>query len=129
MAGVLSDPTAEHRTSAYAEGGHEDELLHIHNPYVYSQGKTMSYVGKYKVFFEEPHTMSRSTMIRTKQYKLVFRKRGVNELYDLDQDPNEMVNCYADPAYSDVVQEMERRLIVRLLEAQPRLPDAGRPGV
>jgi hypothetical protein len=32
------------------------------------------------------------------------------ELYDLDKDPKEMTNCADDPAYADIVAEMQQRL-------------------
>lgn len=74
--------------------------------------------------------------VRTKRYKLIFfygkdytdlhsgRKiQGKDgnrywgntpsawELYDLEKDPNEMVNQYSNPEYSDVIMELKRELV------------------
>jgi N-acetylglucosamine-6-sulfatase len=58
--------------------------------------------------------------IRTKEYKLIFyygcNYEGENqtppgwELYDLQDDPTEVVNLYANPVYADVVSDLKKRL-------------------
>ncbi len=62
--------------------------------------------------------------LRTDKYKLIFfyglpldAKGAVQkptpaywELYDLEKDPHEMNNVYADPAYATVVKELESRI-------------------
>lgn len=126
---LISDPDSTHRTSIYAEGGREDELLMKHNPYHYSQGRPLAYAAKYKVFFDDPYTLGRAVMVRTRDHKLVFRLHGVNELYDLQKDPGETVNRYDEPSYANVIRELEQLCIARLLQAQPRLPEVARPGV
>ncbi len=52
-------------------------------------------------------------MIRNKQFKYVHRYlawEGMNELYDLVNDPTEHRNLYGDPAYADKVNEMQQAL-------------------
>ena len=63
--------------------------------------------------------------VRTKRYKLIFfyglplDARGARpeptpaywELYDLEKDPHEMKNVYADPAYSATVKELKAELL------------------
>jgi N-acetylglucosamine-6-sulfatase len=46
--------------------------------------------------------------IRTARWKLVHYNDGDGELYDLDQDPNEMTSHYGDPAYARVQAELEK---------------------
>ena len=48
----------------------------------------------------------------TKEFKLVKFYYDVEEweLYDRYNDPNEMNNVYADPAYADVVEELTLKL-------------------
>ena len=50
--------------------------------------------------------------IRTDRYKLVhwIHKDGVDELYDLEQDPYEMTNVIADPAHAETVRGLRREL-------------------
>ncbi|MBQ4562931.1 MAG: sulfatase-like hydrolase/transferase [Lachnospiraceae bacterium] len=53
------------------------------------------------------------TMARTDRYKLVHyqNEESENELYDLQADPEERVNCYHDPAYSDVRNQMIMKML------------------
>ncbi len=129
LAPLLENPEAPHRDSVYAEGGREQELLEKYNPYLYSRGRPMAYSAKYKVFFDDPQTLARAAMVRTKQFKLVHRLNGKAELYDLHEDPEEMVNVHGREEYAAAVRDMERLLIERLLEAQPKTPAVDRPGV
>ncbi|GJF31313.1 arylsulfatase [Kitasatospora sp. NE20-6] len=55
-------------------------------------------------------------MIRDDRYKLVVNPESVNELYDLDDDPHELVNRHPDPAYAGVRARLTRRLYDLLLE-------------
>lgn len=53
-----------------------------------------------------------STGIATDRYKLaVYPRDGEGELYDLEADPDELVNRYADPAHREVVEALTRRLV------------------
>jgi len=49
-------------------------------------------------------------MIRWSNYKYIFNAPDEDELYDLDQDPHEMMNVIDDPDYADSVQEGRQRL-------------------
>ncbi|MFQ5809944.1 MAG: sulfatase/phosphatase domain-containing protein, partial [Armatimonadota bacterium] len=44
------------------------------------------------------------------RYKYVANKGQMDELYDLAEDPYEMVNLIGDPAHGDVLSEMQQRL-------------------
>ena len=41
----------------------------------------------------------------------------VDELYDLENDPQESNNLIADPAYKDIIKKMENRLYAMLSDA------------
>ena len=61
--------------------------------------------------------------IRTKRYKLIVYADGPSrELYDLQNDPNEMNNLYHDPDCADLVRDMEREL-QRAIEEVDIAPD------
>ena len=48
--------------------------------------------------------------LRTRRYKYAFNALDVDELYDLETDPDEMVNRSDDPAYREVKAEMIERM-------------------
>jgi arylsulfatase A-like enzyme len=48
--------------------------------------------------------------LRTRRYKYAHNAVDIDELYDLETDPDEMVNRIHDPAYSSVVDEMQERM-------------------
>lgn len=63
-------------------------------------------------------------MIRTDQHKFVLNAGDVNELYDLEEDPNELTNRVSDPEYVDVEDRLETRLCDILRERDdPELPE------
>ncbi|MFT4084908.1 MAG: sulfatase-like hydrolase/transferase [Nocardioides sp.] len=55
-------------------------------------------------------------MLREERYKLVVDPSAVNELYDLDRDPDELHNLYSLPEYAAVRRRMMRRLYRLLRE-------------
>jgi arylsulfatase A-like enzyme len=55
-------------------------------------------------------------MLRTDRYKLVVNPADRNELYDLVDDPDELLNRYDQPALADVRGSMMRRLYTLLRE-------------
>ena len=64
-----------------------------------------------------PHTPT-TLALREDRYKYIFYHGvwDVNELYDLQTDPHEMVNLVHVPAYRDEVNRMRQRLFQRLEE-------------
>lgn len=55
-------------------------------------------------------------MLRTDRYKLVVNPESVNELYDLDADPDEMRNRHEDPEYREIRRQLSTRLYELLVE-------------
>ena len=53
-------------------------------------------------------------MLRTREWKYVWNTTDVDELYDLRNDPDELVNRIHDPLCADVVAELRRRLFYEL---------------
>jgi arylsulfatase A-like enzyme len=67
----------------------------------------------YYQFFAFPdwHWVPRQYGVRTQQHKLIhYYELGEWELFDLEADPNELRNVYADSAYADVVTRLKTRL-------------------
>ncbi len=62
--------------------------------------------------------------LRTARYKLcVFAGETFGELYDLERDPQELENRWADPAYAAVRAELHAQLAHRLMHDEDPLPE------
>ena len=67
----------------------------------------------YYHYYEYPsvHMVPRHYGVRNQRYKLMrFYQFDEWEFYDLENDPDELVNEYNNPEYADVVSEMKREL-------------------
>jgi len=68
----------------------------------------------YYHYYEYPavHSVKRHYGVRTERYKLIHFYHDIDEweLYDLEEDPNELNNVYGNPAYADVVRELKAEL-------------------
>jgi len=69
------------------------------------------YFEKLKLQNDDPTTVARSAMIRTKDWKLVIRTAGKEELYDMKHDPNELTNREDDPTLEEVDEKLRERLL------------------
>ena len=78
----------------------------------------------YYHYFEYPgiHAVKRHYGVRTQRYKLIHFYYDIDEwnLFDLQSDPSEMRNVYADPSYADVREQMT----TLLAEVQARYGDS-----
>jgi arylsulfatase len=65
-----------------------------------------------------------ATMWRNRRHKLVVHHGDeLGELYDLELDPGEHINCWNAPAYADVKAALTRRLLDAIaLQADPEPP-------
>jgi arylsulfatase A-like enzyme len=71
----------------------------------------------YRYYHPGHHNVAAHYGIRTARYKLIyFNKLDQWELFDLETDPREMRNLYADPAYAATVKRLKTEL-VRLKKA------------
>jgi len=87
----------------------------------------------YEYFWERPFPQTPTVhAVRTSKYKFI-RYHGVwdiNELYDIENDPNEMNNLIRNDDYREVAEELRSALFVWLSEtggeSMPLKPDHGR---
>jgi choline-sulfatase len=112
--------------AAFCEGGYN-----IYEPQCFEPLKDFSdpaniYYPKIKLQNEHPETITRSTMIRTLDKKLILRPDGQSELYDLARDPRELHNVYGDTGYATAQSNLEARLLnwyIRTSDVAPRALD------
>lgn len=69
---------------------------------------------------------TKAAMCRTERFKYVKRLYEPDELYDLQQDPDELINRIADPTFAPVVQQLRERLLtwyMATVDTVPMQPD------
>ena len=65
----------------------------------------------YRYYHPGDHNVAAHYGIRTDQYKLIyFNKLNQWELYNLQKDPIEMHNLYADPAYTELTNKLKAKM-------------------
>lgn len=68
----------------------------------------------YYTYYEYPsvHMVKRHYGVATKRYKLIHFYYDIDEweMYDLQEDPKEMKNIYADPEYAEVREDLHQKL-------------------
>ena len=82
----------------------------------------------YYQYYEYPgaHCVQRHYGVRTDRYKLIyFYLLDEWELFDLEEDPNELNSVYADPAYAEIVDELKTEL--DRLRVEYEVPEDTRP--
>ncbi|MHA1344483.1 MAG: sulfatase/phosphatase domain-containing protein, partial [Promethearchaeota archaeon] len=103
-----------HRDAVFAEGGYnprepqcfETPVKHIDIPLI------GIYYEKTNIPLNNPSTVARSAMIRTKLWKLIIRSNGDEELYDLAYDPNELNNLIDVISYEKVKINLKEKLLM-----------------
>ncbi|HTM78745.1 MAG TPA: sulfatase-like hydrolase/transferase [Devosia sp.] len=66
--------------------------------------------------FHGHHFPYAQRMICDARYKLVVSPESINELYDLQEDPDELLNLHEDPAYRAIRDALAARLYRELVE-------------
>lgn len=64
-------------------------------------------------------------MLRKYEWKLIYDMQGCGQLYNLEDDPAEIVNLFDNPEYTDIQRRMVEELLVQTLRAQDPLPLPG----
>ncbi|GKX31496.1 arylsulfatase [Vallitalea longa] len=112
----------------YCEGGYDKQEPHAFESFVSPcRNKNLTnenhpYYPKIMQQANEPKSVCRSVMMRTLDYKLIRRTEDINELYDLNKDPNEIYNVYEDDRYRSIRSDMENKLIDWYLKTSDTIP-------
>ena len=111
----------EHKDAVFCEGGRPDGDTYAkesghedpHDPYWPRLSNQQEDGG--------PH--ARATMIRMGSLKYIKRMTGQDELYNLESDPDELVNEIDNPAYSDAIIKMQLRMLDWYQETADCIPN------
>lgn len=112
-----------HRDAVFSEGGVEEHALKkacSHMDKFYDIRPNYKY--KQKTMEENPWTMCRSKMVRTDKWKLVFRVNGMKELYNLQNDPNELQDVSLKPENCEIIMELMEKLLKWCINTETDYP-------
>lgn len=120
---VLTGETDEHRDAVFCEGGRlhgERHCMELES--VQSQVPQGLYWPRLSLQRSEGPEHTKAVMCRTRDYKYVRRLYESDELYDLRQDPQELVNRINDLALAGILSELKERLLTFYLETADVVP-------
>lgn len=120
----ITGRTALHKDAVFSEGGVEDYALKKAPHYDSPECVRMKpdYYWKQVALVDYPHSMQRSKMVRTHEWKLIYRQNGNKELYNLKEDPLEIRNRVEEPGCREVLYELMEKLIEWLISTEPDTP-------
>ncbi|MCP4761314.1 MAG: sulfatase-like hydrolase/transferase [archaeon] len=104
-----------HRDIVYAQGGYDEWEKQAWEDVVSSPEDPLKgiYFNKIDIHYKDPSTNCRTTMIRTKEWKLNIRSyiEAKEELYNMKEDPQELINLIDDPQYADIIQDLKNKML------------------
>jgi arylsulfatase A-like enzyme len=128
---LLRGETSEHRAAVFAEGGHgphETQSLEMKQD---RPGEDFVYYQKARIQTDNPAAVCKSAMVRTHEWKYISRLEDTDELYDMENDPDELHNLIDRPEHAGVQMELQDRILRWFLETGDVVPwekdEAGRP--
>jgi len=119
---VIAGQKEDHRDAVFCEGGRlhgERHCMELESTHVHCGGL---YWPRLKWQVEEGPEHSKAVMVRNHRYKYVRRLYEQDELYDLQEDPSELVNRIDDPSLSGVLMQLKERLLQFYLETGDVVP-------
>ncbi len=122
LRGERGDP----KRAAFCEGGYNTNEPQCFEPMGDFSNTANIYYPKVALQNEHPETITRATMIRTLDFKLVSRPDGVSELYDLKADPRELHNLYGNRSHAGQQEQLHRRMLewyIRTADVAPKKHD------
>lgn len=119
--------------AAYCEGGYDVREPWCFEPECFKgtyleapQIEGTDYYPKCLQQQEEPDTVCRVVMQRYKDWKLMVRTNGPNELYNMKDDPWEAHNLYGKPEYKEIQDQLTQKMLTWLIDTSDVVPIEGR---
>lgn len=118
LTGALAG-SEEHRDCVICEGGR----IHVETQAMeLGHGPASPYWPRLSTQGSEGPEHTKACMIRMGNLKYTMRLYETDELYDLNEDPMELVNRIDDPAYAADIQKMRMRLLCLYMETGDYVP-------
>lgn len=119
---LIAGASVPHRDAVFCEGGRRrGETQAMEGKSV--RGSHDLYTPRVLVQrMEEPMYHTKAAMCRTQRHKFVKRLYEQDELYDLAEDPGELVNLIDEPAYQEVLAELKERMVTWYMETCDIVP-------
>lgn len=113
--------------AAFCEGGYNTQEPQCFEPLDQFSNPENIYYPKVALQNHQPDTITRTSMIRTLEHKLIYRPDDQSEFYDLKTDPHEVHNLYGDATYRTHQEQLFHQMMdwyVRTADVAPRQTDA-----
>jgi len=112
---LLKEELDTHRSVVFAQGGYDSREPQAFEDKVSSPDNPINgiYFDKIEITHDYLNTSCRTTMIRTKEWKLNIRSmpEAKQELYNLKEDPQEFFNLIDESKYSDIIKSLKEQLL------------------
>lgn len=110
----------EHKDAVFSEGGRiHGETWAMEKGHV----PASAYWPRLSTQEMEGPEHTKAVMIRMGNLKYVYRLYEKDELYDLDKDPQELINRIDDPTYQKDIMKMKMRMLDFMIETGDIVPD------
>jgi len=118
---IISGETTTHRDAVFCEGGriHGEEQAMEKAENLNAQSP---YWPRIRLQWREDAEHTKATMCRTDRYKYVHRLYEEAQLFDLQNDPQELHNQINHPDYADIRQQLKERTMQFYLETADYVP-------
>lgn len=109
-----------HRDAVFCEGGRiHGEIQAMER----GHGHDSLYWPRLSTQCEEGTAHTKAIMLREPRYKYVYRLYEENQLFDLREDPQELVNLDGRPEYRETAMQMQLRILRFLVETGDFVPN------
>ena len=121
---VLADRSAPGRAFVCCEGGRNPDEVHCDEFHVSGPEGTAPFHPYWPrhAAQADPEAHARGFMLRTRDWKLVSRVNGRDELYDLRSDPKETWNLFGTPGTETVVNALRNEQLLWLMQTADAVP-------
>jgi arylsulfatase A-like enzyme len=109
----LDGQSGDPNRAAFAEGGYN-----VYEPQCFEPAGAGGgpYTGKIALQNQQPQTVSRAAMVRTRTHKLIVRPQGQSELYASVDDPHEMRNLIDERSIASMQSKLAFLLMNHFVE-------------